>query len=234
MTETLEAPAFPVVKMKRSEDTLEGIYFEGGRDNAEAIIKWVESHGETATYSVNHDAVWSETLRIKVPDGEGMKSRFAIPGSWIVRTEDGDYRRLSYTAQQDLYTIVGGNIKEGEDAWPWVELAASICHEANRELQIAAGDDTVSPHWKSAPNWQKESALEGVQNALKGLTPKEMHEAWMESKLEDGWEYGETKNAVAKTHPCLVPYEELDENQKLKDAVFLSIIKAFKDQALLG
>lgn len=233
MTETLEAPVFPVVKMKRSEDTLEGIYFEGGKDNAEAIVEWVKSHKDEALYTVNRDAIWSETIRIKVSDGEGTKNRFAIKGSWIVRTAEGDYFRLPHKAFLDEYKIVGNPV-ESLEGNAWVELAASVCHEANRELQIAAGDPSPSPHWKDAPNWQKASALEGIVNALNGQTPKELHESWMKFKLEDGWVYGETKNGTTKTHPCLVPYSELPDDQKLKDKVFSAIVKVFKDQALLG
>lgn len=233
MTETIEAPAFPVVKMKRSEDVVEGIFFEGGEENANAIVDWAKSHGDEAFYTVNKTAIWTETIRIKAPDVVGTKNRFAIVGSWIIRAADGDYHRLPVSYFEELYTIVG-DPEESLDGNAWVELAASICHEANRELQIAAGDASPSPHWKDAPNWQKASALEGIVNALNGQTPKELHESWMAHKLEDGWEHGEIKNAIAKTHPCLVPYEELDEDQKLKDKVFSAIVKAFKDANVLG
>lgn len=233
MTETIEAPAFPIVKVKKLENQFEGIFFQGGQENADAIIAWAKSHGDEAFYSTNNDAIWTETIRIKAQDVVGTKNRFAIVGSWIVRDEEGDYRRINTRAFKDLYTIIG-NPAESLEGNAWVDLAASLCHEVNRELQIAAGDDSVSPHWKDAPNWQKVSALEGIVNALNGQSPRELHESWMAHKIEDGWVYGETKNAVAKTHPCLVPYEELDEDQKLKDKVFSAIVKTFKDQALLG
>lgn len=232
MTETVETPTFPIVKMKRTEEVFDAIFFEGGEENAKAIIAWAKAHGDEAVYTTNNDSIWTEMIRIRANVGDVSKNRFAIPGSWIARDESGDYHRMPRTYIEEHWTVIG-SMTEGDDAWPWVELTAAICHEANRELQIAAGDDSVSPHWKSAPQWQKDSAIEGVQNALKGLTPKEMHESWMQSKLDDGWEYGAVKNAVSKTHPCLVPYEELPEDQKLKDVVFLSIVKAIKDQAFL-
>lgn len=43
---------------------------------------------------------------------------------------------------------------------------------------------------------------------------KNVHEAWAESRIRQGWSYGEQRNDELKTHPCLVPYEELSEEEK--------------------
>ena len=56
-------------------------------------------------------------------------------------------------------------------------------------------------------------------------TPEEIHEKWMDKKLEDGWIYGEIKDEVEKTHPCIVPYEELPMSEKIKDLVALGIFR---------
>lgn len=101
---------------------------------------------------------------------------------------------------------------------------ARVCHEANRAVQIATNDPAVSPAWDDAPEWQRDSAIEGVQKALDGATPEQLHESWSAFKRDGGWVYGETKNETAKTHPCLVPYDELPEEQKHKDALFSAIV----------
>ena len=46
---------------------------------------------------------------------------------------------------------------------------------------------------------------------------KNVHEVWAESRLLQGWTYGEQRNDELKTHPCLVPYEELPEEEKEYD-----------------
>ena len=46
---------------------------------------------------------------------------------------------------------------------------------------------------------------------------KNVHEVWAQSRLAEGWRYGERRDDVAKTHPCLVPYEELPEIEKAYD-----------------
>lgn len=46
---------------------------------------------------------------------------------------------------------------------------------------------------------------------------KNVHEVWAETRILQGWTYGEQRNDELKTHPCLVPYEELPEEEKEYD-----------------
>ena len=48
----------------------------------------------------------------------------------------------------------------------------------------------------------------------------------MTQKSKDGWTYGTVKDAEAKTHPCLLPYSELPQEQKIKDQLFISVVMA--------
>lgn len=46
---------------------------------------------------------------------------------------------------------------------------------------------------------------------------KNVHEVWAAGRIAEGWTYGEERDDVNKTHPCLVPYEELPESEKEYD-----------------
>ena len=46
---------------------------------------------------------------------------------------------------------------------------------------------------------------------------KNVHEVWSETRIKQGWMYGEQRNDELKTHPCLIPYEELSESEKEYD-----------------
>lgn len=46
---------------------------------------------------------------------------------------------------------------------------------------------------------------------------KNVHEVWAETRVSQGWTYGEQRNDELKTHPCLIPYEELPEEEKEYD-----------------
>lgn len=106
---------------------------------------------------------------------------------------------------------------------------AAICHEANRAYCLSLGDKSQK-HWEDAPSWQQESAVMGVGLHLSGdLGPAQSHESWMREKEKNGWVYGKTKDEQCKTHPCLVPFDQLSREQQLKDVLFRQIVHAFKN-----
>ena len=109
---------------------------------------------------------------------------------------------------------------------------AQIVHEVNRIYCQALGDES-QPEWQDAALWQKQSAEWGVQAIVDGNTtsPSASHTHWCLTKYSEGWAYGTVKDPVAKTHPCLVKYEQLPEEQKVKDMLFFSITKILLGQA---
>lgn len=46
---------------------------------------------------------------------------------------------------------------------------------------------------------------------------KNVHEVWAQNRIEQGWTYGGSRNDELLQHPCLVPYEELSEEEKSYD-----------------
>lgn len=54
-------------------------------------------------------------------------------------------------------------------------------------------------------------------NELAEEIAKNVHEVWSAGRMADGWTYGEERNDALKQHPCLVPYEELSEEEKEYD-----------------
>ena len=108
-----------------------------------------------------------------------------------------------------------------------IERAARLAHEANRILCLAMGDSS-QPRWIDAPGWQKDSARKGARMIWDNpsTTPEQSHEGWLAEKAATGWKYGPVKNPETKEHPCFVPYNELPENQRLKDEMFGLTVRA--------
>ncbi len=104
---------------------------------------------------------------------------------------------------------------------------AQICHEANRALCNTWGDDSQR-WWHTAEQWQRDSAISSVKHRQANLDApiSASHDHWMEEKRLEGWVYGEKKDPVAKTHPCLVPFEDLPPHQQVKDKLFVAIVRA--------
>ena len=44
-----------------------------------------------------------------------------------------------------------------------------------------------------------------------------VHEVWAKGRIDEGWVYGEVKDAEKKVSPCLIPYDELPESEKEYD-----------------
>ncbi len=110
-----------------------------------------------------------------------------------------------------------------------IQQIAKVCHEVNRVYCESIGD-LSQKKWDKAEKWQKDSAISGVKFALQHPNGKmnEIHKAWMADKKKDGWKYGKVKDAVKKTHPCLVAYDELPKNHRTKDALFLAVVRSFE------
>lgn len=105
-----------------------------------------------------------------------------------------------------------------------VVVAASAAHEVNRIFAIVNGER--QPHWEDASNAVRTSALMGVDSVLDGQTGEQLHESWKAARVADGWVYGPVKDEAAKTHPCIVPYNELPEFQRRKDYLFNAVVTA--------
>lgn len=114
-----------------------------------------------------------------------------------------------------------------------IELAAQIAHEINRAYCAFLGDGSQES-WEKAPEWQRDSAIEGMRAhfANPNMTARDSHIAWCEHKFAEGWRYGPVKDADAKEHPCMVPYRELPKEQRLKDHLFKAVADAVRDTPL--
>lgn len=110
-----------------------------------------------------------------------------------------------------------------------LELVAIVCHQANKAWCEGNGDNSQKD-WGEAEQWQRDSAIKGVQFRIDNPDSGHdaQHNSWMKEKVDNGWMYGEAKDPVAKTHPCIVPFEQLPEFQQKKDALFCAIVDALR------
>jgi hypothetical protein len=108
-----------------------------------------------------------------------------------------------------------------------IEQIARICHEANKAL-CESVNEFSQRSWEDAEEWQRESAVKGVQFALANpnAPASAQHDAWMADKIAQGWEWGAEKDSERKTHPCLVSFEQLPPEQQAKDHLFKAVVHA--------
>ena len=72
----------------------------------------------------------------------------------------------------------------------------------------------------------KEISLPDELECLKEELSRNVHEVWASGRVAAGWKYGPVRDEDKKEHPCLIPYEDLSEEEKDFDrATALSTIK---------
>ncbi len=84
-----------------------------------------------------------------------------------------------------------------------------VPHDRTNRAWCIAHGDLSQPAWDDAPEWQRSSAMTGVQGVIDGNGPRESHACWLAEKEATGWKFGPVKDPEAKEHPCFVPYDEL-------------------------
>jgi hypothetical protein len=105
------------------------------------------------------------------------------------------------------------------------EDIARLAHEVNRAYCAGIGDHSQVP-WDNAPQWQRDSVVAGISAHLvdMSMTPEQSHAKWVEFKAREGWSYGPVKCPELMEHPCMLPYDQLPKEQRVKDYLFRAVV----------
>lgn len=104
---------------------------------------------------------------------------------------------------------------------------AQVMHETMRAWQKANGQ-APAPPWSRAPKWMRESSAASVvwRIANPNASDSAQHDQWTAQKEADGWRHGRVKDGKKKTHPMMVPYNQLPEFERRKDTLVNAVIDA--------
>ena len=108
-----------------------------------------------------------------------------------------------------------------------VEQIARLCHALNREW-AEQNDDLLQLDWDALDPAVQRGAKDAIQLVVSHpymISGVYLHDTWSASRRADGWVYGPEKSYIEKTHPCLVGYHELPAEQRIKDDLFLAVIR---------
>lgn len=106
------------------------------------------------------------------------------------------------------------------------ERRAEFVYDAARLAAIGSGAPVVPDLWSEREDAFREQFLEVIERQcgeMRSNSPEELHGGWMQAYIEMGWVYGEEYDREAKVHPDLVPYDQLGQLEKDKDAVFVAL-----------
>lgn len=113
--------------------------------------------------------------------------------------------------------------------WPHgdlIERRAIFVYETARLQAGAVGAPIVPEPWGERDQAFRTQFL-GVIAMMTGpdrkASPEELHEDWVRAYQAMGWVYGPVRDPKAKTHPDMVPFDQLGPREQIKDEVFVRL-----------
>lgn len=106
------------------------------------------------------------------------------------------------------------------------ERRAEFVYDAARLAAQAAQAPIVPIPYEEREQPFKDQFLKVIEKQVgpdRSSSPEELHESWMQAYYDMGWKYGPVYSREAKLHPDLVPYDELGQLERDKDAVFVAL-----------
>jgi hypothetical protein len=115
--------------------------------------------------------------------------------------------------------------------WPYpaidlIERRAIFVYEGARMQAVAVNAPIVPESWSHRDDAFRTQFLKIIENQCgpyRFTDPEAAHDSWWRKYEEMGWVYGPVRDPEAKTHPDMVPFDELDPRERDKDAVFLAL-----------
>ncbi len=103
---------------------------------------------------------------------------------------------------------------------------AEFVYNAARLAAIAANAPIIPVKWSEREEKFRTQFLDVIDRQCgpqRSTSPEELHGSWMQAYYAMGWVYGEEYDREAKVHPDLVPYAQLGQLERDKDAVFVAL-----------
>ena len=106
------------------------------------------------------------------------------------------------------------------------ERRARFVYNAARLAAEAANAPVVPVPWDEREQAFKDQFLNVIDRQTgdqRSRSPEELHGSWMQAYFSMGWVYGPEYDRENKIHPDLVPYADLHQIERDKDAVFVAL-----------
>ena len=103
---------------------------------------------------------------------------------------------------------------------------AIFVYEGARLAAIGAGAPIVPAPWDEREDDFREQFCKVIERQMgpqRSNSPAELHGSWMQAYHDRGWVYGPEYDREKRIHPDLLPYDDLGQLERDKDAVFIAL-----------
>ncbi len=166
---------------------------------------------------------------VPLKDYDGLKSFGAIDPAVVFEDIKVDHFPVQAfeTPPNMLWSDIGKPPKlESESKKGMDDLVVEACARVAHSIYREAIDDSTMLPWDEAPEDERDVARETVRGTLRGTTPEQWHVKWRAEKEAEGWTNGPDKDEERKMHPNLVHYDQLPEEQRAIDRLFVVAVEA--------
>lgn len=99
-------------------------------------------------------------------------------------------------------------------------------YESARLQAIAVNAPVIPKLWDEREEPFRQQFLAVIERQCgphRSTSAAELHGSWMQAYFAMGWKFGEIYDSQAKTHPDLIPFDQLEKREQAKDAVFIAL-----------
>lgn len=95
---------------------------------------------------------------------------------------------------------------------------------------LCAYDDATTGYsvpWDALSLPERKAVVNVVRNVKRAdpwATPAELHDAWVERRIAQGWRWGPTLSHENKAHPYMVPWEQLGERERVREHLMVGTV----------
>src|SRR5262249_3992665 len=103
---------------------------------------------------------------------------------------------------------------------------AIFVYEGARLQAIAMDAPIVPEQWEDRETDFRTQFLDVIAMMCgpdRKAAPEELHDDWVRAYEKMGWSYGPVRDREKRTHPDMVPFDELGFREQIKDAVFVAL-----------
>ena len=118
-----------------------------------------------------------------------------------------------------------------------IERRAKFVYDGARLAAQAAQAPIIPVPWEEREQefrLQFRAVIERQCGDQRSRSPEELHGGWMQAYFGMGWVYGPEYSREKKTHPDLVPYSDLGQLERDKDAVFVALCEIARQWVYLA
>lgn len=164
--------------------------------------------------SSNNPPVFNNKLLHKILTENDREN---IEDAYKNATEQTLWERITNTNHEDV-TYYKGLLQEYTK-----ELLILVREDFLEQIRICKSKEKpYTPQPVDTSDIQLPAELESLVEDMS----RNVHDVWAATRISQGWSYGEQRNDELKKHPCIVPYDELPEDEKEYDRnTSLSTIK---------